>query len=159
VWVGFAVDGAALSAGRLRRNSSLSACTPSATTKFAPNNKALHWRRCGPPRHPTSSRTAAQNQLSPECSSTAATLRSVPGRPAVAKMHLVSMYQDNWLQQSYPIMNSFDLGSSIRGAKLQMKIAKLASDEPARIGSDCKLSITNNVFGALLQIVHKFVIR
>ena len=38
-------------AGRLRRSSSLSACTPSATAKIAPNNSVLHCFHCGPPRH------------------------------------------------------------------------------------------------------------
>ena len=51
-------------------------------------------------------------------------------------------------------VNSWELGSSIRGAKL-IRVAEIPGDEPKRIGGNRKLSIIKHGFGALFQIFYE----
>lgn len=54
-------------------------------------------------------------------------------------------------------MNSWDPGSSIRAAKLRLKVGEISGDEPKRIGGKRKLSIIKGGLGVLLQILYEFV--
>ena len=55
-------------------------------------------------------------------------------------------------------MNSWETGSSIRAAKLKLKVCEIPGDEPKRIGGVRKLSIIKNGLGVLLQILHELII-
>ena len=53
-------------------------------------------------------------------------------------------------------MNSWETGSSIRAAKLQLKVTEIPGDEPERIGGVRKLSISRNGLGVVLQILFEW---
>ena len=55
-------------------------------------------------------------------------------------------------------INSWDLGSSIRAAKLKLTVAEIPGDEPKRIAGQAKLSILKNGTGGLLQLINEFCI-
>lgn len=74
---------------------------------------------------------------------------------AIRKMRLATMHHENWLRRTFHNMNSWDLGSSIRAAKLGMKVRDIGGDEPKRIGGDRKLSIVNNGATALMAVLEE----
>jgi glycosyltransferase involved in cell wall biosynthesis len=77
-------------------------------------------------------------------------------RDAIEKMGLPAMSHENRIRQKFFYMNSWELGSSIRAARLKLKVAEIPGSEPKRIGGQRKLSIIKNGSGALLQILHDF---
>lgn len=79
-------------------------------------------------------------------------------RGAVSLMNLPGQEEEMWLRKAFFYMNSWELGSCIRAAKLKLKVAEICGDEPKRIGGDRKLSIVKNGLGALLQILYELVI-
>ena len=54
-------------------------------------------------------------------------------------------------------MNSWETGSSIRAARLRLKVTEIPGDEPAHIGGERKLSIIRNGFGTVFQILYDFI--
>jgi glycosyltransferase involved in cell wall biosynthesis len=76
---------------------------------------------------------------------------------AIRAMNLPGMTEEFWLRRRWFYMNSWELGSSIRAARLGLRVVEIPGIEPARIGGVRKLSILRNGLGGLLQIVHDFV--
>jgi len=78
-------------------------------------------------------------------------------RDAIKKMRLVGMGNESWLRKKYYLMNSWELGSSIRASRLKLKTHEIPGDEPARIGGVRKMSVIRNGFGTLFQIAYDFL--
>lgn len=55
-------------------------------------------------------------------------------RSAICRMHLYDQHRQGWLKSKFYLMNSRETGSSIRAAKLKLKICEIPGDEPKRIG-------------------------
>lgn len=79
-------------------------------------------------------------------------------RDAIEKMRLLHQDQQGHLKKKFPLMNSWDPGSSIRAAKLKLKVCEIPEDEPKRIGGKRKASVIKNGLGVLFQILQEFVI-
>ncbi|MCX7885935.1 MAG: glycosyltransferase family 2 protein [Verrucomicrobiae bacterium] len=77
-------------------------------------------------------------------------------REAVERMDLPRMVVKSRFRRWFPRMNSWETGSSIRAARLKLKVAEIPGDEPKRIGGVRKLSIVRNGFGVLFQILYDF---
>lgn len=77
-------------------------------------------------------------------------------REAIEKMNLANIADENRLRARYFYMNSWELGSSIRAARLKLNVLEIPGDEPMRIGGKRKLSIIKNGFAALVQILSDF---
>lgn len=75
-------------------------------------------------------------------------------RDAVKCMRLVGMGDENSFRQKNVLMNSWELGSSLRAARLKLKVAEIPGDEPKRIGGIRKMSVIRNGFGAVFQILY-----
>ena len=78
-------------------------------------------------------------------------------RDAVKKMRLIGMGDENSFRQKHVLMNSWELGSSIRAARLKLKVTDIPGDEPNRIGGVRKMSIIGNGFGTIFQIAYDFI--
>lgn len=78
-------------------------------------------------------------------------------RDAIEKMRLCEQEKLGWLKKRFPLMNSWEVGSSIRSAKLKLKVCDISVDEPKRIGGQRKMSIIRNGLGVLLQILDEFI--
>jgi glycosyltransferase involved in cell wall biosynthesis len=76
-------------------------------------------------------------------------------RKAVLKMELVTMTKPV-LRQLFPRMNAWDPASSIRAARLKLKVAEIPGDEPKRIGGVRKMSIIKNGLGTVFQIIYDY---
>lgn len=79
-------------------------------------------------------------------------------REALLMMRLHKHEKENWLRKVFFYMNGWELGSSIRAAKLKLKVCEISGDEPERIGGSRKLSIVKNGLGALLQVLYEWII-
>jgi Glycosyltransferases involved in cell wall biogenesis len=75
---------------------------------------------------------------------------------AVRKMRLVGIAEENWLRRRFFQMNSWELGSSMRAARLKLKVVEIPGPEPKRIGGDRKMSVIKNGTGAALQVLNDF---
>jgi len=78
-------------------------------------------------------------------------------RNAVKQMRLVSMGNEFCLREKFYLMNSWELGSSIRASRLNLKVHEIPGDEPARIGGVRKMSILRNGLGSVAQIVYDYL--
>jgi glycosyltransferase involved in cell wall biosynthesis len=78
-------------------------------------------------------------------------------RDAIERMELHYIGTENNFRKKYIYMNSWELGSSIRAARLKLRILEIPGDEPIRIGGVRKLSVTKNGLGALIQILYEFL--
>jgi glycosyltransferase involved in cell wall biosynthesis len=79
-------------------------------------------------------------------------------RDAIIKMGLDKQEEEIWFRNKFSdAMNSWDLASSIRAAKLKLRVTEISGDEPKRIGGERKLSILYHGFGALFQVIYEFV--
>jgi len=78
-------------------------------------------------------------------------------RGSIDKMRLYNQDKTNWLRKRFVQMNSWDPGSSLRAAKLKLKVCDIPGDEPKRIGGERKLSIIKAGFGVLFQILYEFI--
>ena len=76
----------------------------------------------------------------------------------IDEMNMYDQHKQAWLKGKFVYMNSWETGSSIRAAKLKLKVCDIPGDEPERIGGVRKLSIFKNGLGVLLQILHEFII-
>ena len=79
-------------------------------------------------------------------------------RDALNKMALDRQESENWLRRKWFYINSWELASSIRAAKLKLAVAEIPGDEPKRIGGQAKVSIVKNGSGGLLQLIYEFCI-
>ncbi len=75
---------------------------------------------------------------------------------AITKMRLVGIAEENWLRRRFFQMNSWELGSATRAARLKLKVVEIPGPEPKRIGGVRKLSVLKNGTGAALQILNDF---
>lgn len=74
-------------------------------------------------------------------------------REAIETMGLPSMEEENWLRRRYCLLNSWEVGSSIRAAKQRLNVAEIPGDEPKRIGGLQKSFFITNGLGVLFQII------
>jgi glycosyltransferase involved in cell wall biosynthesis len=75
---------------------------------------------------------------------------------AIRQMDLPGMVQKSRLRQRYWWLNSWEAGSSIRAARLNLKVTEIPGDEPKRIGGVRKMTVIRNGFGTLFQILYDF---
>ncbi|TAN44377.1 MAG: glycosyltransferase family 2 protein [Rhodospirillales bacterium] len=78
-------------------------------------------------------------------------------RKAILDMKLPSQTGENALRRRYPLMCTWELGSSIRSAKLSLRVTEIYGPEPPRIGGERKMSVIRNGIGCLLQILEERV--
>jgi glycosyltransferase involved in cell wall biosynthesis len=78
-------------------------------------------------------------------------------RDAIERMNLPRMSEESALRRRWFYLNSWELGASIRAARLKLDVVEIPGTEPARIGGVRKLSIVRNGLGALGQIVSDFL--
>lgn len=79
-------------------------------------------------------------------------------RDAIERMRLYDQDKQGRLKSMLSRMNSWEVGSSIRAAKLKLKVCEIPGDEPRRIGGMRKMSIIKNGICVLLQILHELVV-
>jgi glycosyltransferase involved in cell wall biosynthesis len=77
-------------------------------------------------------------------------------REAIVKMNLHRITLESRLRSRFFYMNSWELGSSVRAARLKLRVLEIPGDEPKRIGGKRKLSILKNGIGAVMQILSDF---
>ena len=53
--------------------------------------------------------------------------------------------------------DSWETGSSIRAAKLKLKVGEIPGDEPLRIGGRRKMSIIKNGLGIIFQMISELL--
>lgn len=78
-------------------------------------------------------------------------------RQAIERMGLPTMSQESSFRQRYYLVNSWELGASIRAARLKLNIKEIPGPEPKRIGGVRKLSVVRNGLGALTQVFYDFL--
>jgi glycosyltransferase involved in cell wall biosynthesis len=78
-------------------------------------------------------------------------------RDAIIRMRLDEQPVPNWFRRNLFDLESWDLGSCMRAAKLGLKVTEIPGDEPKRIGGVRKLSIVRHGTGALLQVGYEFI--
>jgi len=76
-------------------------------------------------------------------------------RSAVLKMGLPRISGQSWITRCFWRMNSWETGSSIRAAKLKLKVCDIPGDEPKRVGGVRKMSIIKSGLGTLFQIIRE----
>ncbi|MEI8345782.1 MAG: hypothetical protein WCG06_06895, partial [Candidatus Omnitrophota bacterium] len=76
-------------------------------------------------------------------------------RPALERMCLLDQHKELPIKEKFFEMASWETGSSIRAAKLKLKVGEIPADEPARMGGQRKLSIIKNGSGVICQILHE----
>ncbi len=77
-------------------------------------------------------------------------------REAIDRMCLFEQHREFPIKEKFFQMASWDTGSSIRAAKLKLKVCEIPGDEPKRIGGQRKLPIVKNGCGALCHILHEY---
>jgi glycosyltransferase involved in cell wall biosynthesis len=78
-------------------------------------------------------------------------------RTAVHRMALNTQISESKLKYKHDLLNTWEVGSIIRAAKLKLKTKEIPGDEPKRIGGESKMSILYNgsmIFG---QIAHELI--
>lgn len=78
-------------------------------------------------------------------------------REALERMRLAEQESESAFRRRISYMNSWEIGSCLRAARLGMRTREIPGDEPARISGVRKLSIVKNGTGALLQILYDFL--
>ncbi len=78
-------------------------------------------------------------------------------RDAAKRMGLPDMVAKSPFRQRRPLMNSWESGSSMRAARLKLKVAEIPGDEPKRVGGVRKMNVLRNGFGVVEQILYDFV--
>jgi glycosyltransferase involved in cell wall biosynthesis len=74
-------------------------------------------------------------------------------RTAVLAMNLHRQHEESWIRGRYPLLNTWEIGSAIRSAKVNLRVAEIPGDEPARVGGISKMSIIRNGTAAVFQIL------
>lgn len=78
-------------------------------------------------------------------------------REALDRMRLAEQESESAFRRRLSYMNSWEIGSCLRAARLGMRTREIPGDEPKRISGERKLSIVKNGTGALLQILYDFL--
>lgn len=78
-------------------------------------------------------------------------------RQAVLRMELPTMVSTSPFRQRHPLVNSWETGSSLRAARLKLRVTEIPVDEPKRVGGNRKMRVLGNGFGAVCQILYDFV--
>lgn len=76
-------------------------------------------------------------------------------RTAVSRMGLDKLAEETWLNRRYDLLNTWEVGGSIRAAKLRLSVKDIPGDEPKRIGGESKMSIIRNGFMVVGQILYE----
>lgn len=77
-------------------------------------------------------------------------------RDAIEKMRLYRQEDQGWIRRRIYLTNSWETCSSIRAAKLKLKVAEVPADEPKRIGGVRKMTVIGNGLTTLIQVLHEF---
>jgi glycosyltransferase involved in cell wall biosynthesis len=78
-------------------------------------------------------------------------------RDAILAMNLHRQHEESWLRRRYQLINTWEIGSAIRAAKLGLRTMDVAGDEPSRMGGKSKLSVVRNGTAGVVQILHELV--
>ncbi len=76
-------------------------------------------------------------------------------RAAVLRMGLDKLSEESWLNMRYDLLNTWEVGGSIRAAKLGLTVKDIPGDEPKRIGGESKMSIMRNGSMVVAQILYE----
>lgn len=76
---------------------------------------------------------------------------------SIIRMRLMTMSDETAIHRRWVYINSWELGSTLRAARLRLRVAEIPGDEPRRIGGVRKMSIVKNGLGAVAQIIWDFV--
>jgi glycosyltransferase involved in cell wall biosynthesis len=76
---------------------------------------------------------------------------------AIRQMRLPQQEEEGRWRQRFYLLNSWEVASCTRAAKLKLKVAEIRADEPKRIGGVRKLSIIKNGCACVLQILFDFL--
>lgn len=79
-------------------------------------------------------------------------------RGAIEKMGLKHQLKFKWFRRLIFDRDSWETGSSIRAAKLKLKVCEIPGDEPLRIGGRRKMHIIKNGLGVVFQIISESLI-
>ena len=79
-------------------------------------------------------------------------------REAMFLMGLDRQAEESWLRKRFYLLNSWELGSCARAAKLGLKVSEIPGDEPKRLGGNRKLSVIKHGTAALVQVLYEFAI-
>jgi glycosyltransferase involved in cell wall biosynthesis len=77
---------------------------------------------------------------------------------AVRKMRLVGMGEENFVRRKFWRTNSWEVGSTIRAARLGLRTLEIPGPEPKRIGGVRKLSVIKNGMSCATQILLDFLL-
>jgi len=78
-------------------------------------------------------------------------------RDAILAMNLHRQHEESWVRRRYQLINTWEIGSAIRSAKLKLRMLDIAGDEPSRLGGKSKLSVVRNGTAGVVQILHELV--
>lgn len=78
-------------------------------------------------------------------------------REAIKKMRLTSQSDECFLRKKIDLLNIWDVGATMRAAKLNLKTIEIPVVEPERIGGKSKVSILKNGSIIVLQIVYEWL--
>lgn len=79
-------------------------------------------------------------------------------KDAILKMRFNHQARLNWYRRNFFPLESWEVGTCMRAAKLKLKVAEIPGSEPKRIGGVRKLSIIYHGSAVLLQIIYEFAI-
>jgi glycosyltransferase involved in cell wall biosynthesis len=74
-------------------------------------------------------------------------------RSAVLKMGLHTQSEESWLRARFDLLNTWEVGGSIRATKLKLRTKEISGSEPKRIGGISKVSILWNGSMLVAQIL------
>lgn len=77
-------------------------------------------------------------------------------REAIEKMSLLEQVHENWMRRTFYLMNTWEVGASIRAPRAGLRSVDIPGDEPKRIGGVRKMSIIKNGLGGVMQILWDF---
>ncbi|HEV8014402.1 MAG TPA: glycosyltransferase [Stellaceae bacterium] len=78
-------------------------------------------------------------------------------RSAVIKMGLHLQTQESWLRRHYHLINTWEVGGCVRGAKLKLATKEIPGDEPARVGGESKMRVIRNGVAVVVHLLYEFL--
>ena len=78
-------------------------------------------------------------------------------RDAVERMGLSNQSSECFLREKYDLLNTWELGSVMRAAKLNLSTIDIPGEEPKRIGGESKVSIIKNGIMIVMQILYELL--
>ena len=76
-------------------------------------------------------------------------------RSALIQMNIPFQPYENSLTARWDLLNTWEIGSVIRAAKLGLNVHEIAGDEPKRIGGERKMLILRNGSAIVAQIAYE----